>query len=135
MQTPLVGGTEPKRRFVPSKSEHKKVMKMVRAIRKVRHWVAQWLIDLNERSVLMLSGVRPSLRQKKTYSASSSHTQGRMVIGPKKKSDEPEVYDLWADGPGDGKARLPPSMHMPAPKPALPGKLQSGAAWRAPQDF
>lgn len=39
MQTPLVGGTEPKRRFVPSKSEHKKIMKMVRAIRKVRRAV------------------------------------------------------------------------------------------------
>ena len=33
MQTPLTAKPEPKRRFVPSKWEHKKVMKIVRAIR------------------------------------------------------------------------------------------------------
>ena len=44
-----------------------------------------------------------------------------MVLGPKKKSEEPVVYDLWADGQGETKSRLPPSMHLPAPKPALPG--------------
>lgn len=32
--TPLSAAPEPKRRFVPSKHEHKRVMKMVRAIRK-----------------------------------------------------------------------------------------------------
>lgn len=33
MQMPLTGAPEPKRRFIPSKWEHKKVMKIVRAIR------------------------------------------------------------------------------------------------------
>ncbi|EDQ89285.1 block of proliferation 1 [Monosiga brevicollis MX1] len=34
MQTPVVDKPEPKRRFVPSKWEHKKIMKIVRSIRK-----------------------------------------------------------------------------------------------------
>jgi ribosome biogenesis protein ERB1 len=36
MSMPLSAAPEPKRRFVPSKWEHKAVMKLVRAIRKVR---------------------------------------------------------------------------------------------------
>ncbi|PWN50474.1 BOP1NT-domain-containing protein [Violaceomyces palustris] len=36
MVTPLTGRPEPKRRFVPSKWEHKKIMKIVRAIRQGR---------------------------------------------------------------------------------------------------
>ena len=34
MVTPLSAAPEPKRRFIPSKHEHKRIMKMVRAIRK-----------------------------------------------------------------------------------------------------
>lgn len=36
LKTPVIDIPEPKRRFVPSKWEHKKVMKLVRAIRMVR---------------------------------------------------------------------------------------------------
>lgn len=69
---PVTAKPEPKRRFVPSKHEAKRVMKIVRAIR-----------------------------------------EGRIVPNKPPPSDEPPVYDLWADNAEEQEAHV---MHLPAPK-------------------
>ncbi|KAJ3356866.1 Ribosome biogenesis protein 1 [Allomyces javanicus] len=85
---PLSAAPEPKRRFVPSKWEHKKVMKIVRAIR--NGW----------------------------------------IVPNKPKVEKPKYFDIW--GADTAESRDDHPMHLPAPKMALPGHIES---YNPPEEY
>lgn len=97
---PLNSAPEPKRRFVPSKWEHEKVMKIVRAIRHV-------ICKLTLVFFLMIQG-QVSLDK------------------PEKKSEADAVYDIWANSLEEsGAIAARRAIHIPAPKLSLPGHDES----------
>ena len=124
MQTPLSAAPEPKRRFVPSKSEHKKVMKMVRAIRKVRrargrpltpccHWWRVLVLFLFCTHCLSLSLRPPSSIPKKP--------PGPHGLGAKEKVRGARGVRPLGRRPGGDKV-APAAVHAPA-------RAQAGPSW------
>eukprot|EP00730_Choanoeca_flexa_P014134 TRINITY_DN6067_c0_g1_i1.p1 TRINITY_DN6067_c0_g1~~TRINITY_DN6067_c0_g1_i1.p1 ORF type:complete len:449 (+),score=45.84 TRINITY_DN6067_c0_g1_i1:19-1365(+) len=76
MKTPVVSVPEPKRRFVPSKWEHKKIMKIVRSIRKV--------CAVSHRRILALSPCIHTHRAGSSWTSPSKKRTLCMTSGPRK---------------------------------------------------
>ena len=93
MKEPIRNVPTPKSSFVPSKWEHLKVMKLVRAIRAVREKYLAFPLN-------------PHINQG--------------LIKPKAK-EEPRFYELWGDDDNSINRRL--DTHVAAPKAPLPGSF------------
>lgn len=123
MITPVSAAPEPKARFVPSKWEYKRVMKLARAIQKVcRYLQAPVFLSFPiTSSEPVCSSSSHWLNLNQHPSCASSFSQGRIQVGPKPKEEE-KFYDLWT-GRGEHQHRhLPASMKLPPPKMLLPGE-------------
>ncbi|KAG5179348.1 NUC169 domain-containing protein [Tribonema minus] len=104
MQTSLDAGDEPKRRFLPSKWEAMRIFQLVKANRPLQ-------------------------------SSLQAAKEGRISLDPKpKKSEKPEVFEIWTPEREAEVAeqRVRGPMHLPAPKMPLPGHAES---YRPPEEY
>ena len=101
MMMPLSQAPEPKRRFIPSKWEHKKVGQILT--------VRVAVVGFDEYCQVMK--VVRAIRQ------------GRILPGGPKASEKPAFYAIWSTGDEPLNPYHP--MHMPAPRLRLPGHEES----------